>query len=77
MRRSLENRARRLEEGLKQARDLARNAPPDLPDLDDMEEMDDADRERLERMVEAVSLTADPGEVMQRDRRAPGTWQEG
>ena len=65
MRRSLENRARRLEEGLKEAQDLARNAPLELPDLEDLEEMDDADRERLERMVEAVSLTADPREVMQ------------
>ena len=35
MRRSLENRARRLDEGLKQARDLARSAPPDLPDLEE------------------------------------------
>ena len=65
MRRSLENRARRLEEGLKRAQDLARHAPPDLPDMDDLDEMDDADRERLERMIEAVTLTADPGEVMQ------------
>ena len=65
MRRSLENRARRLEEGLQQAQDLARNAPPDLPDMDDLDEMDDADRERLERMIEAVTLTADPSEVMQ------------
>jgi hypothetical protein len=31
MRRSLENRARRLEEGLKRAQDVARQAPPDLP----------------------------------------------
>src|SRR5262245_15362120 len=30
MRRSLENRARRLEEGLKRAKELARQAPPDL-----------------------------------------------
>ena len=63
MLRSLENRARRLEEGLKQAQDLARNAPPDLPDLEDLEEMDEADRERLERIVEAVTLTANPSEV--------------
>ena len=37
MRRSLENRARRLEEGLKQARDLASNAPPDLPDPEELD----------------------------------------
>ena len=63
MLRSLENRARRLEEGLKQAQDLARNAPPDLPDLEDLEEMDEADRERLERIVEAVTLAGNADEV--------------
>ena len=63
MLRSLENRAHRLEEGLKQAQDLARNAPPGLPDLEDLEEMDEADRERLERILEAVTLTANPSEV--------------
>ncbi len=60
MLRSLENRARRLEEGLKQAQDLAGNAPPDLPDL---EEMDEGDRERLERIVEAVTLAGNADEV--------------
>ena len=68
MKRSLENRVRRLEDGLNEAHDMASQAPPNLPDLDDleeMEEMDDADRERLERMVEAVTLTADPSEVRQ------------
>ena len=60
---SLENRARRLEEGLKQAHDLARNAPADLPDIEDLEEMEDTEREQLERMIEAVTLTADPSEV--------------
>ena len=63
MLRSLENRARRLEEGLKQAQNLARNAPPDLPDLEDLEEMDEADRERLERIVEAVTLAGNADEV--------------
>ena len=63
MRRSLENRARRLEDGLKQAQDLARTAPPDLPDWEDLEEMEDAERERLERMLEAVTLTGNAHEV--------------
>jgi superfamily II DNA or RNA helicase len=49
MRRSLENRARRLEEGLKRAQDLARQAPPDLPDPEELEEMEEGERERLER----------------------------
>ena len=63
MRRSLENRASRLEDGLKQAQDLARTAPPDLPDWDDLEEMEEAERERLERMLEAVTLAGNADEV--------------
>ena len=63
MRRSLENRAGRLDEGLKQAQNLARSAPPDLPDLEDLEELEDAERERLERMLEAVTLAGNAEEV--------------
>jgi hypothetical protein len=57
MRRSLENRARRLEEGLKRAQDLARQAPPDLPDPEEMEEMEESERDRLEALLEAITLT--------------------
>ena len=63
MRRSLENRVNRLDTGLKQAQDLASQAPPNLPDLEDMEEMDDADRERLERLLDAVTLAGNADEV--------------
>ena len=63
MRRSLENRANRLEEGLKQAQDLARTAPPNLPDWEDLEELEDTERERLERMLEAVTLAGNAEEV--------------
>lgn len=56
MRRSLENRAKRLEEGLKRAQDLARLAPPDLPDPDELDEMEERDRERLEATLEAMTL---------------------
>ena len=63
MRRSLENRARRLEDGLKQAQDLARTAPPHLPDWEDLEELEDTERERLERMLEAVTLAGNADEV--------------
>ena len=63
MGRSLENRAKRLEDGLQQAEDLARTAPPDLPDLEDIEELEDTERERLERMLEAVTLAGNAGEV--------------
>src|SRR5256712_6402962 len=55
MRRSLENRARRLDQGLKRAQDLARLAPPDLPDPEELEEMEENEREHLEAMLEAVT----------------------
>ncbi len=63
MRRSLENRARRLEEGLKRAQDLVRQAPPDLPDPEDLEEMEEGERERLEQMLEAVTLAGNADQV--------------
>jgi superfamily II DNA or RNA helicase len=65
MRRSLENRARRLEEGLKRAQDLVRQAPPDLPDPEDMEEMEEGERERLEQMLEAITLAGNADQVRQ------------
>ena len=63
MRRSLENRARRLEEGLKHAQELVRAAPPDLPDWEELDEFEDAERERLERMLEAVTLAGNAEQV--------------
>ncbi|GJQ27846.1 MAG: helicase [Phycisphaerae bacterium] len=60
---SLENRARRLEVGLKRAQELARIAPPDLPDPDELEEMEEEDRARLEEMLEAISLANNAEEV--------------
>ncbi|MCY3958694.1 MAG: helicase-related protein [Chloroflexi bacterium] len=63
MRRSLENRANRLDEGLKQAQDLARTAPPDLPDWEDLEELEDTERERLEQLLEAITLAGNADEV--------------
>ena len=68
MRRSLENRARRLEEGLKRAQDLARQAPPDLPDPEELEEMEESERERLEAMLEAVTLAGSADQVRQEVR---------
>ena len=65
MRRSLENRARRLDEALKRAQDLARMAPPDLPDPEELEEMEENERERLEAMLEAVTLTGSADLVRQ------------
>jgi hypothetical protein len=63
MRHSLENRARRLEEGLKRAQELSRLAPPDLPDPEEIEEMEEIERERLEQMLEAITLAGNAEEV--------------
>jgi SNF2 family DNA or RNA helicase len=65
MRRSLENRARRLEEGLKRAQELARQVPPDLPDPEELEEMEESERERLEAMLEAITLAGSADQVRQ------------
>ena len=63
VRKSLENRARRLELGLKHAQQLARTAPPDLPDWDELEEMEEEERERLEEMLEAITLAGNAAQV--------------
>ena len=63
MRRSLENRARRLEEGLKRAQELVNTTPPDIPDLEELEELEDAERERLERLLEAITLAGNAEQV--------------
>jgi len=63
LRRSLENRARRLAESLKRAQELARIAPPDLPTPDELEEMEDFERERIEDFISAVTLAQDAQQV--------------
>jgi hypothetical protein len=63
LRQSLENRARRLDEGLHRAAEIARTAPPDLPDPEELDEMEDGDRERLEAIIEAVTLAANAEQV--------------
>ena len=63
MRRSLENRARRLAEGLNSAHDLLRKALPDLPDQEEMDELEDAERERVERILEAITLAGNEVQV--------------
>src|SRR5215472_13512655 len=68
MRRSLENRARRLEDGLKRAQDLARLAPPDIPDPDELEEMEESERERLEEMLDAITLAGNREQVQEEIR---------
>ena len=56
IRRSLENRARRLEDNLAKAQMRAAAAPPNLPDLEDFEELEEADRICLEELLDAVTL---------------------
>ena len=68
MRHSLENRAKRLEEGLKRAQDLARLGPPDLPDPEELEEMEESERERLEEMLEAITLAGNAEQVREEVR---------
>jgi hypothetical protein len=63
MRHSLENRAKRLEEGLKRAQELARLAPPELPDPEELEEMEEVERERLEEQLEAVTVAVNARQV--------------
>ena len=63
MRRSLENRAKRLNDGLVRAQELARKAPSDLPDPEEFEEFEDAERERLEKILEAITLAGDAEQV--------------
>ena len=63
MRRSLENRARRLEDGLERAQELVQMAPPSLPDQEDLEEMEESERERLEEMLEAITLAGNAEQV--------------
>ena len=63
LRRSLENRARRLEERLAKAEKLAALAPPDIPEWEELEEMDDADRERLDELLEAITMADNAADV--------------
>ena len=63
IRRSLENRANRLAEGLAHAQKVAAAGPPVIPDLEDLEELEDAERERLERRLEAITLAGNATEV--------------
>ncbi|MCC6485534.1 MAG: DUF3883 domain-containing protein [Armatimonadetes bacterium] len=63
MRHSLENRVRRLEEGLQKAERLAQLAPPDLPNAEELDEMEDNERERLEEIIEAITLASNAEQV--------------
>ncbi len=62
IRRSLENRARRLTDSLRDAQRIARD-PPALPTEAEMEEMEDAEREKLEAILDAITLANNPDQV--------------
>lgn len=63
MRHSLENRARRLEEGLKKAQEMSKYAPADLPTPEEIEEMEDSEREMIEAILEAITLSGNAEQV--------------
>ena len=63
LRRSLENRAKRLADGLERAQDLLRTAPPDIPDPEEIEELEDAARESLEALLEAITLAGNAEQI--------------
>jgi len=65
MRRSLENRAHRLEENLKHAQELAPLAPPEVPTQEELEEMEESERERLEKLFAAVTIADNAEDVRQ------------
>lgn len=65
LRRSLENRAKRLDEALKKAQMIAHLAPADVPDADELEEMEEAEREKLEEVLAAATLAKNAEQVRQ------------
>jgi superfamily II DNA or RNA helicase len=65
MKHSLENRAKRLETGLKRAQELIRLAPPEIPDPEEIEEMEEYEREKLEEMLEAITLAGSAEQIQE------------
>ena len=61
--RSLDNRARRLEDRLANAQKLAALAPLDLPDLEDLEEMEESEREHFEELLDAITMADNAADV--------------
>jgi superfamily II DNA or RNA helicase len=65
MKKSLENRVKRLEDGLANAQVLASQAPPKLPDLEELDEMEDYERERLEAILDAITISGNADQIRQ------------
>ena len=63
MRHSLENRVKRLEDGIKHAQELIHLMPPELPDAEEIEEMEEYEREKLEAILEAITLAGNAEQI--------------
>ena len=63
LRRSLENRAKRLEEALEKAEHLTPPGPFELPEPDEVEEMEEEERQRFENALNAITLTNHATEI--------------
>ena len=63
MQRSLENRARRLEENLTKAEKIIGSAPPQLPEPEELEEMEDNQRELFENILAAITLSENAEQI--------------
>ena len=63
MRRSLENRAKRLRENLKRAQNLARMESLLPSDWEELDELEDAERERLEQRLEAITVAKNAEQI--------------
>src|SRR5262249_3496349 len=63
LRHSLENRAKRLEEALKKAQQIAHLAPVEVPDPEELEEMEEGEREKIEELLAAATLAKNADQV--------------
>ncbi|SVD99522.1 uncharacterized protein METZ01_LOCUS452376, partial [marine metagenome] len=63
LRKSLENRANRLENLLARSEELIQTKPPDLPTPEEMEEMEDFEREYFEQILEAITISNNADEI--------------
>lgn len=63
LRKSLENRARRLEDALEQAEEQIKQGGFEVPEPDELEEMEEHERERLEQRLIAATLAHNAEQV--------------
>ncbi len=63
IKRSLEKRAKKLEDSLRDAQILSKTVLPNLPTYEELEEYEDQEREELEKLLDAVTLASDAEDV--------------